>query len=192
MTLTAPMITPQREPAPALVTLANAARPRRPAGVRAAYAADPFASHAAAVELLAPLGLSRPLGEDELDDLRRLADETRKITDALVGDGPLPGLEIVNRLAGQANATRSLRVTPDGSLATEVQWHVASAAAELASRIVAELGRIDPTRLRFCARDVCDLLFYDVTRSKTQRWHSDSPCGARERQERWKHGPRSS
>jgi predicted RNA-binding Zn ribbon-like protein len=57
---------------------------------------------------------------------------------------------------------------------------------ELACRIVAELGRLEPARLRHCAREACDLLFYDTTRSRTQRWHSESPCGLRERQDRWR------
>lgn len=178
--------TPQRQPVPALITLSNATRPRRPSGARAATTTDPFGSYAAAVSLLEPLGLSNPLGTDELDDLKALADETRAITEALVSGSRPPGISTLNRLAQQASATQTLRIGPDGTLTADVRWHAASAVAELACRIVAELGRLEPARLRHCAREACDLLFYDTTRSRTQRWHSESPCGLRERQDRWR------
>jgi predicted RNA-binding Zn ribbon-like protein len=32
-------------------------------------------------------------------------------------------------------------------------------------------------RLRVCANDVCRSVFYDTTRSRTQRWHSYEICG---------------
>jgi hypothetical protein len=177
--------TPQRRPVPALITLSNATRPRRPAGARRASALDPFSSHQAGVALLEPLGLSRRLAEGELEDLKALAEETRSITDALVGRRP-PGFGTLNRLAGQASATQTLHVEADGTLTADIRWHTATVLAELACRLVAELGRLDQTRLRYCAREACDLLFYDTTRSKNQRWHSESPCGLRERQDRWR------
>lgn len=185
-----PKTTPQRQPVPALISLSNAARPRRPAGVRTATTADPFGSYTAAVALLEPLGLSQPLGTEELDDLKALADETQAIAEALVSSRRPPGIGTVNRLAEQASATRTLHVGPDGTLTADVRWHAASAVAELAYRIVAELGRLDPARLRHCSREACDLLFYDTTRPGTQRWHSESPCGVRERQIRWRKSTR--
>jgi hypothetical protein len=181
-----PKTTPQRWQVPALIALSNATRPRRPAGARTATAADPFGSYTAAVALLEPLELSRPLSIDELDDLKVLADETRAITEALVNDRRPPRISTINRLAEQASATQTLHIGPDGTLTADVRWHAASAVAELACLIVAELGRLDPARLRYCSREACDLLFYDTTRSRTQRWHSESPCGLRERQDRWR------
>jgi predicted RNA-binding Zn ribbon-like protein len=35
------------------------------------------------------------------------------------------------------------------------------------------------SRLRLCANDVCREVFYDVTRSRTRRWHSYEYCGNR-------------
>jgi predicted RNA-binding Zn ribbon-like protein len=35
------------------------------------------------------------------------------------------------------------------------------------------------TRLRVCANDGCRAVFYDTTRSRTQRWHSYELCGNR-------------
>jgi CGNR zinc finger len=181
---TAARTTPQRQPVPALITLSNATRPRRPSGARRATTLDPFGSHSAAVSLLEPLGLSQPLRTGELGDLKALAAETRAITEALVSGRRPPSIRTLNRLARRASATQALHVGPDGTLTADVRWHAATAVAELASRIVSELGRLEPGRLRHCAREACDLIFYDTTRSRTQRWHSESPCGLRERQDR--------
>jgi len=178
--------TPQRRPVPTLIVLSNATRPRRPSNTRAAITVNPFDSHAVAVALLEPLALVQHLDAGEVDDLRALAAETRAITEALVSNRRPPSIATLNRLAGQASATRTVRIAPDGTLSADVRWHAATAVAELACRIVAELGRLDPARLRHCAREPCDLLFYDTTRSRTQRWHSESPCGQRERQDRWR------
>jgi hypothetical protein len=177
---------PQRQPVPALVALSNAVRSRRPAGARAAIAEDPFASQTAAAALLEPLGLTRMLGPDELDDLRALASETSALADALASNEPPPGIDTLNRLAAQASVSQRLRIAADGRLTIEVSWPADSAVPELACRLITELADLDPARLRHCAREACDLLFYDTTRSNNQRWHSESPCGLRERQERWR------
>ena len=171
---------------PALITLSNATRARRPAGSPAAIVPDPFGSYAAALALVEPLGLAQPLSGRELGDLKALASEARAITEALIGQGPLPSISTLNRLGAQASANQVLHVGPDGTLTADVRWHAPSAVAELACRIVTELGRLDLARLRRCAREPCELVFYDTTRSKTQRWHSESPCGLWERQDRWR------
>jgi len=56
--------------------------------------------------------------------------------------------------------------------------------AVLAARVAAELGVADLSRIKECARSECRLVFYDDTRSRTQRWHADAPCGRLERQRR--------
>src|SRR6266496_754417 len=57
-------------------------------------------------------------------------------------------------------------------------------AAGLARRVIEELDAIDLSRLRQCQRKECDLLFLDMTRSRSQRWHAENPCGWLERQHR--------
>src|SRR5262249_14363845 len=64
----------------------------------------------------------------------------------------------------------------------QLVWEDVSVAGELARRLIEELAGLDPTRLRRCAREQCGLFFYDSTRSRTQRWHAEDPCGWRERQ----------
>ncbi len=181
-----PGTAPQRQPIPVLLALANARQPRRPAGARESKVPNPFASYPAARALLEPLNLSQPLAEEELEDLAALADQTLAIAEALIGRRPLPELDVLNRFAGQAHATQELRASSDGTLRAELRWRASSAVSELANRIVTEVGRLDPARLRRCSRQECNLLFYDTTRSGTQRWHSESPCGLRERQARWR------
>lgn len=166
--------------APLLVGLANAGRSRRPAGTPEPVREDPFENARSATRMLRPF-LGRAVVKDELDGVRRLASETGKLADALV-NGEAPPLHVLNRLAAESLGHAQLRVGQTGALEAGVVWGPGHAAAILARRVVDELGRIDTHRLRRCARAECDLIFYDVSRSGTQRWHSEDPCGWRERQ----------
>ena len=47
-----------------------------------------------------------------------------------------------------------------------------------------EIGNCDPTQIRQCARAECSLLFYDMTRNRSARWHAEEPCGWRSRDQR--------
>jgi predicted RNA-binding Zn ribbon-like protein len=53
-----------------------------------------------------------------------------------------------------------------------------------ASRAVGIVNELASGCLRQCQRKECDLLFFDTTRSRSQRWHAESPCGWLERQHR--------
>jgi predicted RNA-binding Zn ribbon-like protein len=168
--------------APVLVALANAGRPRRPPGTRRAVIEDPF-EHAESATRLLGIFLGRSVDAVELDGLHRLADAARRIADSLV-KGATPSVRGLNRLAVDCAGRAQLRVTPAGELDAVVRWESGPAAAVLARRIIDELGAIDPSRLRRCARPECGLVFYDSSRSGTQRWHGEVPCGWRERQRR--------
>jgi predicted RNA-binding Zn ribbon-like protein len=168
--------------APVLVALANAGRPRRPTGARQAVAEDPFERAESATRMLKPV-LGRSVDAGELDGLRHLAREAGTIAASVV-DGMTPSPRGLNRLAAGCTGRVQLRSTPTGRLEAVVQWDAGPAAAVLARRIVEELGEIEPGRLRRCARPECGLFFYDSTRPGTQRWHSEVPCGWRERQRR--------
>ena len=168
--------------APVLVALANGGRPRRPPGTRRAVTENPFEGAESATRVLEPV-LGRSVDAGELDGVRRLAREARRIAESLV-DGTAPSVRGLNRIAADCAGHACLRSTPAGALEAVVLWDSGPAAAVLARRIVEELGRIEPSRLRHCARPECGLIFYDSTRSGTQRWHSEVPCGWRERQRR--------
>jgi predicted RNA-binding Zn ribbon-like protein len=165
-----------------IVALANARVPRRPTGARARVPHDGLADAAHATELLAPF-LTGPVSPVELPRLHELHRAVSAIIDALIDGSPVP-LAALNRLAATHPPAPRLEQAADGTLHVTLRHHHASAAATLARRAISELEALDPTRLRRCGRPECALLFYDVTRSGTMRWHSERPCGLRERQRR--------
>ena len=167
----------------ALVTLlANARADRRPVGAAAAVRFDALADVGSATALLEPF-LTGALSTADLGTLRAVHREVVAIVDALI-DGSDPPIAALNALAEHAPAVHKLRLGPDGRLFATVSATRASATGPLLAGVIRELGELDPARLRRCARSACRLVFYDTTRSGTQRWHAERPCGLRERQRR--------
>lgn len=172
-----------RQPIPVVIALANAGRSTRPPGARTPQQDEGFSTLDSAAAILRELLPGQPLSESDLSGIDNLAQQVRAITSAVIA-GERPRLDVLNRIAARATAGRVLRADSDGTLKATLEWKAAPPAAELARRAIEELGRLDPARLRVCARPECSLLFYDTTRPNTQRWHSDAPCGWRERQRR--------
>jgi hypothetical protein len=160
-----------------VVALANAQAKRRPPGARSAVEHDALADAASANELLRPF-LDDPIQDHELPPLRMLQRAVLAVVDALI-DGSDPPVDALT-----TPAVCALEREPDGTLRATVRPRRPWAPAALAIAGVHELSELDPSRLRRCARPECSLVFYDVTRSGTQRWHAESPCGLRERQRR--------
>jgi predicted RNA-binding Zn ribbon-like protein len=165
-----------------LVALANAKAARRPTHARSAMAYDALEDAATATELLAPF-LDRPLNPRELPAVRALQRAVASIVDAVI-DGSEPRLDALNALAAREPAIHVVNRQPDGKLRATARPKHASAAAALVLAAMGELGELEPARIRRCARPECNLVFYDTTRSATQRWHAERPCGLRERQRR--------
>ncbi len=90
---------------------------------------------------------------------------------------------IVNELASGCTGTVQL-VISGHAVHSAMGWHDPDPVAGLARRVIEEFDGIDLSRLRQCQRKECDLLFFDMTRSRSQRWHAESPCGWLERQHR--------
>lgn len=170
-----------RHPA-AVVALANACSVRRPTGSREREPHDGLADARSASELLGPF-LSRTVRAGELPAVRELQRCVVALVDALV-DRQAPPVGSLNRLAARHPSTRALELNPDGGVRAVVRFGRPSAAAILTERVISEVAELDPLRLRRCARPECGWVFYDQTRSGTQRWHSERPCGLRERQRR--------
>jgi predicted RNA-binding Zn ribbon-like protein len=171
-----------------VVVLANAHAERRPPHARTAYVEDAIRDAASASELLEPF-LDHPVDARDLPALRALQRAVAPIVDALI-DGSPPPLEALNALAAREPAIHALERGPDGELRSVSCPKRPSAAGKLLLDVVRQLGELEPSRLRRCARPECRLAFYDNTRSATQRWHAERPCGLRERQRRHraKHG----
>ena len=165
-----------------IVALANAHADRRPTHARTAVRHDALADAASANELLEPF-LDDSLDAQELVAVRALKRAVVPIVDALI-DGSQPPLKALNALAARKPAIYGLERRPDGKLHPTLRPKRPSAATALLVRAIRELGELEPSRLRRCARPECRLVFYDITRSATQRWHAERPCGLRERQRR--------
>lgn len=177
-------------PAVVLVALANARRPRRDRYSHRGRSEEPLDSVEGARELIESLGLSTQIGEDDLPSLSALADEASAIASALSAGRPAPEPTTINHLAMQAVGHPRLDPGGDGAMRATIAWSYPSAPAELAHRVIEELGHLDPVRLRECGRAECSLIFYDTTRPGTQRWHAEDPCGWLERQRRHRNGRR--
>lgn len=163
----------------ALILLANLGRPRRPAGSPTARSEPVLPDPATAGEQLGSL-VSLPVEEADLPALRRVQRIAEESAESLLAGGT-PDCEAMTTLAQGSTAHIEL-VATDVGLRHQVSWIDSSLSAGLARRLIVELAALEPSRLRRCARDACDLIFYDTTRSRSRRWHAEDPCGWRERQ----------
>jgi predicted RNA-binding Zn ribbon-like protein len=171
-----------------LLTLANLTVPRKPDRGPTIYP-DPLAGPATAARAL---GL-RDLDASHLDGLRELHKAVVELVDGLLGGGPIARAAArLSSLAQPSTATVALDVDEHQALRAQLEWSEAAPTAMLARRAALELVEIDVTRLKRCERPACNLVFYDTTRSRTQRWHAESPCGNRERQRRYRAASRVS
>lgn len=166
----------------ALLGLANLTLARRPDRGPAIHP-DPLASPAAAARAL---GLA-DLDIAQLAALRELHSTVVALVDGLLDGGAAAGPAArLTKLAAPSIARVRLDVGESRTLHARLDWSEPTPAAALARQVALELGEIDPARLKRCERPACDLVFYDTTRSGTRRWHAESPCGARERQRRFR------
>jgi predicted RNA-binding Zn ribbon-like protein len=165
-----------------VVALANAQAVRRPTGFREAFLDDALGDPASATELLRPF-LDQPVDERDLTALRALHRAVAAIVDGLI-EGSRPPLDALNALAGRELAIPALKLRPDGGLQSVLRPKRPSVPGKLLLEVVRQFGELEVSRLRRCGRPECRLVFYDRTRSATQRWHAERPCGLRERQRR--------
>ena len=165
-----------------VVALANAQADRRPPHAPVAVSHDALADAASARELLRPF-LDGPVRSQELAAVRAVQRAVAAIVEALI-DGSQPPLAALNALAACEPAIYALEPQADVTLRATLRPKRPSAAATLLVAVIRELSELEPSRLRRCARPECRLVFYDATRSATQRWHAERPCGLRERQRR--------
>ena len=134
-----------------VVAFANAQAARRPSHARTVVAHDALADATTASELLEPF-LSDPVDPREFPALRALQRAVVAIVEALI-DGSQPPLAGLNALAAREPAIYGLEPQPGGGLHATLRPKRATAAATLLIRVVSELGELDPSRLRRCARE---------------------------------------
>jgi len=113
--------------------------------------------------------------------VRRVHQAAATAATALLAGTPVD-CPAISALARDSTSRLELAADSNGTLLRRQIWHDPSVSSCLARQLIEELATLDPRRLRRCARPECGLLFYDTTRSRTQRWHAEDPCGWRERQ----------
>jgi len=165
-----------------VVTLANARSDRRPSHARARVTHDGLADPVAAGQLLAPF-VGEPVEARELPTLRAIQRAVVAIVDALIDGTPAP-VGALNALAEREPLVSALEPGPEGRLRSRLRPRRDSVTGAVLVTLLRQLGQLDPGRLRRCERSECRLVFYDTSRSGTQRWHAERPCGLRERQDR--------
>lgn len=171
-----------------LLQLANLTVPRKPDRGPLVHP-DPLASPASAMQALSV----RRLNTSQLGELRELHSTIVQLVDSLLcGRSLARPAARVTKIAQPSIARVRLDVGENRTLHSPLEWSEPTPAAALARRVAIELGEIDLTRLKRCERPACNLVFYDTTRPGTQRWHAESPCGARERQRRYREASRAS
>jgi len=123
-------------------------------------------------------------------DLRRVhavRGAMREITSAVVDHrAPDPAaLETTNR-ALHARQVIELVPAPDGVSVDHrhVGDPIDDALARLADPLVIELTAGHPERIKICASDTCDWIFYDGSRTSRRRWCDMATCGNRAKAKR--------
>jgi predicted RNA-binding Zn ribbon-like protein len=156
---------------------------------------DRFTSAAAAIEWLRQYGLLHEPLEPEVEALRqpgepsdralarirRVRAALREIVVASIEHRPATGraIDLINR-AMLARQKFILVCGQDGTLDHRHEGDaIDDVLARLAERIARQTISPDVDRLRVCASDTCDWVFYDSSRTGRRRWCDMTTCGNR-------------
>jgi predicted RNA-binding Zn ribbon-like protein len=118
----------------------------------------------------------------DLDRVHTVRNALREVAEAIAEQrAPRPSaLNTVNR-ALHARQVIELVPAPDGCSVDHrhVGDPIDDALARLAEPLVTELTGGHPERIRVCASDTCEWIFYDASRTGRRRWCDMSTCGNR-------------
>ena len=133
---------------------------------------------------------SQPVvAQKDLDHVHTVRDALREVAEAIVDKrAPRAGaLQTVNR-ALHARQVIELIPAPDG--VSVDHRHIGDplddALARLAEPMVTELTAGHPERIRICASDTCQWIFYDASRTSRRRWCDMATCGNRAKAARYR------
>ena len=122
-----------------------------------------------------------PDSDKALARIRRVREALREIVTASVEGRPAAGraIDLVNRV--MLERQRFLLVCGDGG---ELDHRhegdaIADVLARLAERVARQVISPDADRLRVCASDSCDWVFYNSSRTGRRRWCDMTTCGNR-------------
>jgi predicted RNA-binding Zn ribbon-like protein len=120
--------------------------------------------------------------ERDLTRVRGVRQALREVAEAIAEHRvPSSGaMDTINR-ALRARQVIELVAGPDGCSVDHrhVGDPVDDALARLSEPLVSELTAGDPERIRVCASDTCEWVFYDTSRTGRRRWCDMATCGNR-------------
>ena len=121
-------------------------------------------------------------GDKDLDRVHTVRNALREVAEA-IADKRAPraaALQTVNR-ALHARQVIELVPAPDGVNVDHrhIGDPIDDALARLAEPLVTELTGGHPERIRVCASDTCEWIFYDASRTSRRRWCDMATCGNR-------------
>lgn len=120
--------------------------------------------------------------EKDLDRVHAVRDALREVAEAVAARRApsVPALQTVNR-ALHSRQVIELVPAPDGVSVDHrhVGDPIDDALARLAEPLVTELAAGNPDRIRVCASDTCQWIFYDASRTNRRRWCDMATCGNR-------------
>lgn len=126
---------------------------------------------------------TQPAGaEKDLERVHVVRDALREVAEAIAAKrAPGTGaLQTVNR-ALHSRQVIELVPAPDGVSVDHrhIGDPIDDALARLAEPLVVELTSGHPERIRVCASDTCQWIFYDASRTSRRRWCDMATCGNR-------------
>jgi predicted RNA-binding Zn ribbon-like protein len=122
----------------------------------------------------------RPFGPDgrHVSSMEKLLPEVREIRNVLseivANPGSRSAWETLNRLSERVRFSARLQRGRRSDLEPQSGNLVV---ASVLKDVIELMDRGEWERLKHCARDICSSTFFDVSRSKTQRWCSYANCG---------------
>ena len=127
------------------------------------------------------LRLPGPASDRALTRIRRVRAALREIVTASVEGRPAAerAIDAVNRVM-LARQRFILVCGPQGALDHRHEGDaIEDVLARLAERVARQVISPDADRLRICASDTCDWVFYDTSRTGRRRWCDMNTCGNR-------------
>ncbi|MDO8485028.1 MAG: CGNR zinc finger domain-containing protein [Candidatus Limnocylindrales bacterium] len=118
----------------------------------------------------------------DLDRVHAVRDALREVAEA-IAERRAPRASALNTVNRALHARQVIELVPAPDGVNVDHRHVGDpiddALARLADPLVTELTAGHPQRIRVCASDTCQWIFYDASRTSRRRWCDMSTCGNR-------------
>lgn len=118
----------------------------------------------------------------DLDRVHHVRDALREVAEA-IAHGRVPRASALTTVNRTLRARQAIELVPGPAGCYVDHRHIGDpiddALARLADPLVGELTGGAPERIRVCASDTCQWIFYDASRTGRRRWCDMSTCGNR-------------